>query len=253
MSEPMQIDDAKGNAKSVSTTVASSVYDQLRLDILTGELRPGEKLRSEFLRGRYNAGISPVREALNRLSTERLVCREDQRGFHVAGVSRADLIELTKTRCWIEEKALRESIEHGDEVWEEQIVLTFHRLSRTPRSSADLTYAFNAKWEGLHRDFHAAVIASCGSHWLLSFCQQLVDQADRYRQLAAAVSYPKRNERDEHQELMEATLDRDADRAVAIQCAHIRKTADIVLKANLSFLPDVIDPASRGAARHAPR
>lgn len=246
MVDETQLDEPSIDTKTASTTVASSVYDQLRLDILTGDLRPGEKLRSEFLRGRYHAGISPVREALNRLATERLVCREDQRGFHVAAVSKAGLIELTKTRCWIEEIALRQSIEHGDEAWEEQIVLAFHRLSRTPRSSEDLTYAFNAKWEGLHRDFHTALIASCGSHWLLDFCLQLIDQADRYRQLAATVSYPKRNERNEHQEMMEAVLARDADRAVALQCAHIRKTADIVLDANLSFLPDEIAPNDPG-------
>jgi DNA-binding GntR family transcriptional regulator len=246
MVEQTQFEGSKDGAKSASTTVASSVYDQIRLDILTGSLRPGEKLRSEFLRGRYNAGISPVREALNRLATERLVCREDQRGFHVAGVSKAGLIELIKTRCWLEEIALRESIEQGDDAWEEQIVVAFHRLSRTPRSSQQATYAFNAKWEGLHRHFHNALIASCDSQWLLGFCGQLVDQADRYRQLAAAVSYPKRNERDEHQALMEAALDRNADRAVALQCAHIGKTADIVLDANLSFLPDEIDPADPG-------
>ncbi len=243
MAEQFQTEDSEGNAKNVSTTVASSVYDQIRLDILIGNLRPGEKLRSEFLRGRYNAGISPVREALNRLATERLVCREDQRGFHVAGVSKAGLLELTNTRCWLEEIAMRQSIEHGGEAWEEQIVLAYHRLSRTPRSSDETTYAFNPKWEKLHREFHNAVIAACGSHWLLGFCEQLVDQADRYRQLAAAVSYPKRNERNEHQALMEAALDRDADRAVEVQRAHIRKTADIVLDAKLSFLPDEIDPA----------
>ena len=125
MVDEAQIDEPK---KVASTTVASSVYDQLRLDILTGDLRPGEKLRSEFLRDRYHAGISPVREALNRLATERLVCREDQRGFHVAAVSKAGLIELTKTRCWVEEIALRESIEHGDDTWEEGIVLTTGKI-----------------------------------------------------------------------------------------------------------------------------
>ncbi len=243
MVEQPQFEEIRESGKTGSTTVASSVYDQIRLDILTGNLRPGEKLRSEFLRGRYNAGISPVREALNRLATERLVCREDQRGFHVAGVSKADLIELTKTRCWLEDIALRESIAQGDEAWEEQIVLSFHRLSRTPRSSDEATYTFNPKWERLHREFHNALLAACGSHWLLTFCEQLVDQADRYRQLAAAVSYPKRNERSEHQQLMEAALGRDAERAAAIQCAHIRKTADIVLDAKLSFLPDQWDPA----------
>jgi len=244
--EQTQFDEPQGDAKRARTTMASSVYDQIRLDILTGDLRPGEKLRSEYLRARYQAGISPVREALNRLATERLVCHEDQRGFHVAGVSKAELIELTKTRCWLEEIALRESFERGDEAWEEQIVLTFHRLSRTPRSLDESGYAFNAKWEGLHSDFHNALITSCDSHWLLGFCQQLVHQVDRYRQLTAAVSYPKRNERDEHQALMEAAIKRDANAAAAIQCSHIRKTADIVLDANLSFLPDKIDPVDRG-------
>ena len=157
MAEQSLFDESQDGAKPASTTVASSVYDQIRLDILTGDLRPGEKLRSKYLRGRYQAGISPVREALNRLATERLVCRQDQRGFHVAGVSKADLIELTKTRCWLEEIALRQSIERGDEAWEEQVVLTYHRLSRTPRSMDQTGYAFNAKWEGHHSDLHNAL------------------------------------------------------------------------------------------------
>lgn len=242
MVDQTQLEDNHASGKTGSTTVASSVYDQIRADILTGSLRPGEKLRSEFLRGRYNAGISPVREALNRLATERLVCREDQRGFHVAGVSKADLAALTQTRCWLEEIALRESIERGGQAWEERIVLAFHRLSRTPRSSSKTRYVYNAEWERLHRDFHLALIADCGSHWLIGFCAQLLDHSDRYRQLAAAVSYPKRKERSEHQALMRAILDRDADRAVALACAHYRKTADIVLKADLKFIPDELDP-----------
>jgi len=246
MAEKTQLKVPQVGARSGSTTVASTVYDQLRVDILTGSLRPGEKLRSEYLRDRYRAGISPVREALNRLATEHLVCRQDQRGFHVAGISRADLTALTKTRAWLEEIALRESIERGDEVWEERIVLAYHRLSRTPRKSAEASCAFNPKWEELHREFHNSLIAACDSYWLLGFCEQLADQADRYRQLAAAENHQRRNERGEHKELMEAVLDRDADRAVAIESAHIQKTTDIVLKADLDFIPDDIDPRLMG-------
>lgn len=246
MAEQAQLDDSADERKRASTTVASSVYDQLRLDILTGTLQPGEKLRSEFLRGRYKAGISPVREALNRLASERLVCREDQRGFHVAGVSKAGLAELTKTRCWLEEIALRESIAHGDDAWEEQIVLAFHRLSKTPRSSDAAAPAFNPRWEDHHRNFHAALIANCGSQWLLNFCSQLVDQTDRYRQIAAAVDFPEREEHSEHKALMEAALARDASRAIAVHHDHIQKTADMIVAAAGDFLPETIDPAAMG-------
>jgi len=65
-------------------TLASSVYDRLRGDILSGSLPPGEKLRTEALRSRYEVGNSPIREALNRLSADGLVTREDQKGFRVA-------------------------------------------------------------------------------------------------------------------------------------------------------------------------
>ncbi len=90
------------------------------------------------------------------------------------------------------------------------------------------------------------MIEECGSYWLVGFCEQLVDQTDRYRQLAAAVNYPRRNERREHKELMEAVLERDANRAVASECAHIRKTTDTVLKADLNFIPDELDPRLMG-------
>jgi len=64
---------------------------------------PGEKLRIEVLRTRYDVGGTPLREAMNRLSTEGLVTQSEQRGFRVTPVSADELLELTRTRCWINE------------------------------------------------------------------------------------------------------------------------------------------------------
>ena len=201
-------------AEQSAGTLASSVYDRLRGDILCGALPPDEKLRTEALRERYGVGNSPIREALNRLSADGLVTREDQKGFRVAAASRDDLIELAKTRCWLEAIALSESIENGGDEWEESVVLQFHRLSRVRRSSSEETYVVNPEWEARHRAFHMALLSACGSRWLLQYCAQLNDQADRYRQLAIVVSYPKRNELVEHEAIMKAATDRDADEAV---------------------------------------
>src|SRR5689334_1354541 len=166
-------------------TLASLVYARLRRDILTGTFRPGERLRIEAMCERYElASSTPLREALNRLAAEELVRREDQRGFRVAPVSLQDLTELTKTRCWITEVALREAIANGDAQWEEAIVLAAHRLSRVPREGAAGYSSFNPDWEQRHRDFHMALIAACGSHWLIDFYAMLMDRDDRYRYLA---------------------------------------------------------------------
>lgn len=217
------------NGKSLGT-IATSVYERLRADILTGGLTPGDKLRVEFVRDRYAAGNSPVREALNRLSAEGLVERREQRGFYVAAISDQDLRELTKTRCWLEAIALRESIANHTADWEEGIVLAFHRLSRTARSISETQYQTNPEWETRHRAFHRALIANCGSRWLLEFCESLADQAYRYREIAVANVFPKRHEADEHREIMEATIDGDTAAAVEHLVQHYERTAAIVLE-----------------------
>jgi DNA-binding GntR family transcriptional regulator len=217
-----------GKPEGAAGTLASSVYDMMRQDILKGDLPPGEKLRVEYLRDRYGVGASPIREALNRLSVDGVVMRVDQKGFRVATVSVAELDELIKTRCWLEETAMRESIAAGDDAWEERLVLAFHRLSKAPRSAEQITYAINPDWEVLHRAFHLALIGACGSRWLISYCEQLNDLADRYRQLAVRVTYPCRNELDEHKAIMDAAVNRDSDRAVEVLTDHYRRTAEII-------------------------
>ena len=220
--------ESPGKPDGVAGTLASSVYDMMRQDILKGDLPPGEKLRVEYLRDRYGVGASPIREALNRLSVDGVVMRVDQKGFRVAEVSVAELDELIKTRCWLEETAIRESIAAGDDAWEERLVLAFHRLSKTPRSADQVTYAMNPDWEVLHRAFHLALIGACGSRWLISYCGQLNDLADRYRQLAVRVTYPRRNELDEHKAIMDAAVNRKPDDAVEVLMDHYRRTADII-------------------------
>lgn len=229
------MDEATSNrpdGAGASATLATSVYDRLRQDILNGVLRPGHKLRVSFLRERYDVGSSPVREALNRLSSDGLAIREDQKGFRVATTSRKELEELIKTRLWVEEIAVRESILHGDREWEEQLVLAFHRLSRTPRFLDGSPATTNPEWERLHRDYHMALLSACGSTLLFDFCHELHFKADRYRRLSATTRNPDRNEVDEHREILEAAVDRDAGRAFERLRGHYMRTGELILRSN---------------------
>lgn len=227
---------SKGDKKNgpLGATLATSVHGQIRSDIISGKLPPGEKLRTEYLSDRYQAGNSPIREALNRLSVDGFVTREEQRGFRVATVSKEELRELIDTRCWLEEIAVRNSIVNRDTNWEENLVLAFHRLSRAPRSTSKNEFVRNPEWDDLHRGFHMALISACGSRWLLSFCQQLNDQADRYRRLSS-ISYPNRDPMEEHRRIMEAAIDGEADKAVKVLHNHYRRTGEIILESNFDF------------------
>jgi GntR family transcriptional regulator, carbon starvation induced regulator len=213
----------------VKATRSSAIHVDLRGAILDGSLEPGSRLNVRDLSNRYETGLSPVREALNRLATEGLVDHTDNRGFVVSPVSVTDLADLTQARCWVNEIGLRRSIALGTEVWEETVLLTCHRLSRTPRDGADGSPGPTPVWAQAHKAFHQALISACGSNWLLETCGQLFDSAERYRNLARLAGVSRQDPRDEHHEIMSAALQRDADRAVGLLNDHFRRTADLVL------------------------
>ena len=210
-------------------TMASAVYQSLRRDIVRGVLMPGEKLRIELVRERYNnVGASPVREALNRLSAEGLVVYQDQRGFQVAPISRDEIQELTRARCLLNEIILRESIDRGDADCEDQVVLAHHRISKASEFLADGTV--NPEYEARHRIFHGSLVAACGSRWLLEFSEKLFELSQRCRNLSVpgAVS-EQRDVAAEHAQIVQAVLDRDIAKAIRLSNEHVVRTGDFVL------------------------
>lgn len=221
---------AKKDSGAGAVTLATAVYDQLRADILAGKLSPDSKLGIEFLCRRYDTGQIPIREALNRLSSDGLVDRLDQKGFRVSPISALALEELTKTRCWLEGIALAASIEHRTKAWEESVVLAHFRMTRTPRSLSKTAYRENPDWEPLHRAFHLALLSNCGSRWMLDFCAQLADHSYRYRQISIQRVYPVSESRDTHAPIMKAALDGDASRAVSLLQNHLRFTSETILR-----------------------
>jgi GntR family transcriptional regulator, carbon starvation induced regulator len=212
------------NQKVEKPTAATQAYNKLRQDILRGALQPGQKLAIDVIAQRYDVGTNPIREALNRLSSERLVDQHDQRGFFVPPISIENWRELVKTRCWIEAKALEESMLNRTTAWEEEIVLTLHRMSRTPWVEEDPDMNRRAQFEGHHRAFHTALIVNCGSSWMLQFCDVLRDHALRYIFISAGAAYPRRQGGEEHRQIADATLAGDVETAKRLLVEHYMRT-----------------------------
>ena len=213
--------------ETTNETLASSVYHELLEDILEGKLKPGHKLRLQALKDDYKVGNSPLREALNRLSANGMVVREENKGFRVSPASIEELQELVTTRCWLEEIAVRESIKNADDAYDERIVLAFHRLSKiTPNDDGSWD---SPEQENRHREFHQALLSAGSSNILLGYCAELHEQTLRYRKLAAVVKYREGAEGSEQKAIHDAVLERDADKAVELLKAHFQMTADIVI------------------------
>jgi DNA-binding GntR family transcriptional regulator len=231
---------AKDDAAN-ARTLANQAQDLLRRDILSGTLAPGERLRTKELQARYGLGLSPLRESLQRLSAEGMVVNDAQRGFAVAPVSVAELRDLTVARTALESTMLPMAMQLGGADWEGDIVAAFHRLSRTPLPNDPAAMADASLWELRHRSFHHALVAGCGSPWLLRLHGQLVDQSERYRKIRILHHLESqaqvRDVNAEHQAVMDAVLRRDAAQAVALMTQHLVATSDATARLMAPQLP----------------
>lgn len=207
-------------------------YDRLRTEILHGDLMPGDRLTAADLQDRFALGLTPIREALMRLSAEGLVDTETHRGARVADVSRESLADLMATRRSIERLCLEGSMARGDAAWEAEVVAAMHMLSRTPLPSSTEDRGAAALWEERHRRFHFALVSACGSDWLLRFWNTLADHSERFRKLRLLnrhVAEAKvRDVNAEHRAIMEAVLARDVALATRLMDEHLTGTEQSV-------------------------
>ncbi len=118
----------------------------------------------------------------------------------------------------------------------------------------------------MHNRFHVALVAACGSEWLLRFRRTLLEQSERYRRLALMNRDMDRDLEAEHLALMTATLDRDTARAQTLMRRHLARTAQVVHElpdgwfgrtsgsagAVRKTLPQVVRRAAAKAAKRRP-
>lgn len=219
------------------STFAEEAFARIRADILSVKLQPEEKMHVERLKEIYGVGATPIREALSKLSSIDLVVAEGQRGFRVAPVSVANLLDITKTRAWIDAVALRASIANGDRHWESQIVAAVHRMEGCAIKEND---ALTEQWYQENRAFHDALVAGCYSPQIMAFRSQLYDLSERYRRLSVHEGLGGRDLDAEHRQILDAVLARNADEAIHHIEEHFIETTLTILKGQTD-LPDSAD------------
>lgn len=180
------------------------VEDQLRRAILSGELRPGERLLTAQLAERFQVSPTPLREALHRFAGEGLVEFVPQRGARVTDLSPADCAELSELRALLDPCCVARAIEHGDEPWR-------HKVSA---ASSELQERWRAKphdarvSESTYRTFYEIITSTCESERLRRYSTVIRDQESRYR-LVTIEGLDRSVLATAHQRLVGATLDAD--------------------------------------------
>lgn len=196
------------------------VYDALRQDILTLELRPGHLLDETSLAERFDMSRSPVREALIRLANDDLVSVLPNRSTIVAPldlgtvpkyVEALDILQRVNTR-------LAAQLRTGADLDRMQETQDIFEAAAQRGDYLGMSEA--------NKDFHMAIAAAGKNPFLSSFYERLLDQGRRMLHLH--FEFLERTHdgyllTDEHDEMMDAIRERDVERADALAHAHTRQ------------------------------
>ncbi|WP_166459727.1 GntR family transcriptional regulator [Amycolatopsis pithecellobii] len=225
-----------------SSSRVSEVYEQIRSDILATRLAPGEKLKIQPLCERFEVSLSVVREALTRLTEQRLVRSVPQVGFTVRPLDRSGLLDLTNVRVHLETLALRWAIQRGDLEWETALVAALYRLGKTPQNTPGAKDELSEAWSIAHAEFHTALAAGCGSPLLMELRSGPYDAAEVYRRWAGPAEREPRDVHSEHTAIADAAIARDDELAATLLERHIRRTTEILMTSHLMRADETTKP-----------
>ena len=134
--------------------LSNSLLGKLQKDILTGKLKPGDKLTEQELCKAYGVSRTPVREALRQLEADGLVENILNRGAFVVGMSEQDYEDMFELRKAYEVQAVKWAIERITEEEMDRLEETFEFMEfYTLRNDIDKMLTINS---GFHQVIYEA-------------------------------------------------------------------------------------------------
>ncbi len=209
-------------APSGPQTTPEHALDALRLAIVAGELRPGQRVAQEEVAELLGVSIAPVREALRVLEQEGQVTYFPRRGYFVTELRIEDLEEIYELRRVLEEQAARHALPLLDD-------RGLERMAAAARECADAAAIGDVASElQANRRFHFEILWSADQPHTMRLIRLLWDTTEAYR----AIYYNSPDERSNsvaaHDRILAAVHSRNADRLVAELDEHRERALEVL-------------------------
>jgi DNA-binding GntR family transcriptional regulator len=201
--------------------MGDTLYEALRVRILTGDLPPGARLSVPAIAREYHVSRSPVRDAVIRLLQEGLARETVNRGAEIAVLDSRELVSLYEARAALESTATRLAVQRSDAGLRRRLltILTEHHQVATdgdyPRHVI-LDAAF-------HRELRMAADSPVIER-MLDDIQDQVALAMRSTSLTGGM----RSAVEDHQAIFEAVTAGDPEAAADTAWAHIHRLKELL-------------------------
>lgn len=202
--------------------IADAVYERIRDAIFAGALPPGARLSVPALADRLGVSRSPVREAVARLTHDRLAVEEPRRGAVVARIELTELIRIYEVRGVLEGLAASLAARRGDPQLAGRLAEVLHDHERA------VTAGDIAAHTELDIRFHSLVRHGCGNPEVARALDDIQVRV-RLAMLTTTVTAGPPKALADHQAIYQAIRDGDPDRAEHCARAHISRLREALL------------------------
>lgn len=200
------------------------VFNTLRKAILTGELKPGERLMEIHLANRLGVSRTPIREAIRKLELEGLVTMIPRRGAEVAQITEKSLRDVLEVRRALDALCTELACERiGGEEKEklQKACIEFEEATRT----GDATTIAEADVA-----FHDIIVQATGNRRLIQLINNLSEQMYRYRFEYIKDESGHDNLVSEHRMICESIIEQDKVKAAEAAKLHIDNQEKSVIR-----------------------
>jgi DNA-binding GntR family transcriptional regulator len=228
-------------------TLAERVFHQLQDAIVRGELAPGSKITEPGLSRAYGISRGPLREAMRRLESHRLIERVPHVGARVVKLSVKELLELFDLREALESMAARLAAEHmtAEEIVGLREVLAVHEQQADLRKGE----AYYQREGDL--DFHYRIVIGSHNKMLVGLlCDDLYYLVRLYRTQFSASGKRPRRAFIEHHRIVDAIEAGDPELAELLMRRHVSASRANVVERYTSIIEQQTEAASRGTPEH---
>lgn len=197
-------------------------YRHIRSAIQNGTLQPGERLREVELAESIGLSRTPVREALARLESDGLVIHDATRGIVVAELDYSMVTELYYMREVLEGTAARLTARHASEVEISILEDLCHQYEESLGDEAKLAVS--------NRQFHDTLYRCSHNRYLVNMLTVLHDALSLLGSTTLGDPERAAETLKEHEAVVEAIRNRDADGAEQALRTHIRAAQKVRMK-----------------------
>ena len=194
---------------------SAKIRDSLEQRIVEGELGNGKRLDETELSGFYGVSRTPVREALQRLAESGLAEHLPRRGTFVRSPSLSQLVEMFEVMAELECMAIRLAARRATS----NDIDALEKDNETCRAAvaADDT----KKYYEINARLHGRIYQMSGNSFLANEARRLQERLRPFRRLQLRVRGRMEESMAEHDIILAALRDGDADRAMETMKKHI--------------------------------